>query len=160
MLRGEDIVLRPLQESDLYFLESIENNKKNWQFGSERKHFNRQELFDYIANAKTDIKLAKQYRFVIDLNSVPIGFIDLFDYTLTSAGIGVIISKDHRNKGFAKEALNLITHYGFNLLKLRKLYCSIVKDNVSSTKLFTSCGFKLEKEVMNLQSFVKFAKSL
>ena len=159
MLKGKKIVLRPLQESDLDFLERIENNKKNWQFGSEKKQFNKKELLDYIANAKTDIKLAEQYRFVIVLNSVPIGFIDLFDYTIDSAGVGVIISKDHRNKGFAKEALNLISHYGFNILKLQKLYCSIVQDNLFSTKLFTSCRFDLEKEANNLQYFVKFAAS-
>jgi diamine N-acetyltransferase len=158
MLRGGDIVLRPLQESDLDFLESIENNKGNWQFGSERKHFNRQELFDYIANAKTDIKLAKQYRFVIDLNSVPIGFIDLFDYTLTSAGVGVIISKNYRNKGFAKEALNLISDYAFKFLNLKKINCSIKKDNLFSDQLFTSCGFVFLREVKRLRYFVKLAK--
>ena len=157
MLKGKNIVLRPLQDSDLYFLEKIENNKENWQFGSEQKQYSKQELLDYIANAKTDIKVAKQYRFVIDLNNVPIGFIDLFDYTADSAGVGVIVSKDYRNKGFAKEALTLITNYGFNLLKFQKLYCSIVKDNLSSTKLFTSCGFELEKRVKNLQYFAKFA---
>ena len=159
MLKGKNIVLRPLQDSDLYFLEEIENNKENWQFGSEQKQYSKQELLDYLANAKTDIKVAKQYRFVIDLNNVPIGFIDLFDYTVDSAGVGVIISKDYRNKGFAKEALTLITNYGFNLLKFQKLYCSIVKDNLSSTKLFTSCGFELEKRVKNLQYFAKFAIS-
>ena len=159
MLKGKEIVLRPLQNSDLDFLEKIENNKENWQFGSEQKQYSKQELLDYIANAKTDIKVAKQYRFVIDLNRVPIGFIDLFDYTVDSAGVGVIISKDYRNKGFAKEALTLITNYGFNILKFQKLYCSIVKDNFSSTKLFTSCGFELEKRGKNLQYFAKFAIS-
>ena len=158
MLRGGDIVLRPLQESDLDFLESIENNKGNWQFGSERKHFNRQELFDYIANAKTDIKLAKQYRFVIDLNSVPIGFIDLFDYTLTSAGVGVIISKNYRNKGFAKEALNLISDYAFKFLNLKKIHCSIKKDNLFSNQLFTSCGFVFLMHNNQFKYFVKLAE--
>jgi len=158
MLRGGDIVLRPLQESDLDFLESIENNKGNWQFGSERKHFNRQELFDYIANAKTDIKLAKQYRFVIDLNSVPIGFIDLFDYTLTSAGVGVIISKNYRNKGFAKEALNLISDYAFKFLNLKKIHCSIKKDNLISNQLFISCGFVFLMHNNQFKYFVKLAE--
>ena len=158
MLRGGDIVLRPLQESDLDFLESIENNKGNWQFGSERKHFNRQELFDYIANAKTDIKLAKQYRFVIDLNSVPIGFIDLFDYTLTSAGVGVIISKNYRNKGFAKEALNLISDYAFKFLNLKKIHCSIKKDNLISNQLFISCGFVFLMHNKQFKYFVKLAE--
>ena len=158
MLRGKDIVLRPLQESDLDFLEKIENNKENWQFGSERKHFNRQELFDYIANAKTDIKLAKQYRFVIDLNSVPIGFIDLFDYTLTSAGVGVIISKNYRNKGFAKEALILISDYAFKFLNLKEIHCSIQKDNLFSNQLFTSCGFVFLMHNNQFKYFVKLAE--
>ena len=159
MLNGKNIILRPLQDSDLYFLERIENNKEYWQFGSEKKQFDKKELLDYIANAKTDIKVAKQYRFVIDIKNTPIGFIDLFDYTTDSAAIGVIISKDHRNKGFAKEALNLIVHYGFNTLKLQKLHCSIVIDNLFSTRLFTSCAFELKKETKDLQYFTKLAKN-
>jgi diamine N-acetyltransferase len=159
MLKGKNIVLRPLQESDLHFLERIENNKENWQFGSEKKQFNRKELLDYIANAETDIKAAKQYRFVIDLNNLPIGFIDLFNYTSASAGVGVIISKEYRNKGFAKEALYLLSDYSFANLNLVKLHCAITKDNLLSIKLFTSCGFELEKKEKELQYFVKLAKN-
>ena len=158
MLKGEKIVLRPLQDSDLDFLERIENNKENWQFGSEQKQFNKEELLDYITNSKTDIKVAKQYRFVIDLNSTAIGFIDLFDYKTNSAGIGVIITENYRNKGFAKEALYLLSDYSFTNLNLVKLHCAITKDNLLSIKLFISCGFELEKEEKELQYFVKLAK--
>ena len=158
MLSGEDIVLRPLQGSDLDLLMSIENDKENWRFGSEKKEYSKQELTNYISNSKTVIKLAKQYRFVIDLNSVPIGFIDLFDYTLNSAGVGVIISKDNRNKGFAKEALNLISNYAFKFLKVHKINCSIQKDNLFSNQLFNSCGFVFLREVKKLRYFIKLAK--
>mgnify|MGYP000857555632 CR=1 FL=1 len=119
MLKGRSIVLRPLQKTDLDFLFEVENNTENWQFGSEQRQYNKQELSDYILNSKTDITLAKQYRFVIDLDSIPIGFIDLFDYTTDSAGVGVIITKDYRNKGFAKEALNLLTEYAFVILDIK-----------------------------------------
>ena len=159
MLKGKNIILRSLQNSDLDFLFEIENNTENWQFGSEKKEYNKQELLDYIANAKTDITVAKQYRFVIDLNSTPIGFIDLFDYTTDSAGVGVIITKDYRNKGFAKEALNLLTDYAFVILDITQLYCSITKDNLRSIKLFTSCGFESKREKKGLQYFVKLAKN-
>ena len=158
MLSGENIVLRPLQDSDLDLLMSIENDKENWLFGSEKKEYSKQELTNYISNAKTVIKLAKQYRFVIDLNSVPIGFIDLFDYTLNSAGVGVIISKDYRNKGFAKEALNLISDYAFKFLNLKEIHCSIQKDNLFSNQLFNSCGFVFLREVKKLRYFIKLAK--
>lgn len=158
MLKGEEIVLRPLEVLDLDFLEKIENDKENWQFGSERKEYSRKDLEHYITNAKTDIKLAKQYRFVIDLKGVLIGFIDLFDYTIKSAGIGIIIIKEYRNQGFAKEALNLLIDYGFFVLNLSQLHVSVAKDNVDSIKLFSSCKFVFEREKEDLLYFVKLAK--
>ena len=158
MLKGKNIVLRPLKDSDFYFLKRSENNTDNWQFGSERKEYSDKELSAYIANATTDIKVAKQYRFVIDLNSIPIGFIDLFDYTANSAGVGVIITENYRNKGFAKQALLLLMDYAFTTINLFKLHCNIAKDNLASIKLFTSCDFDLEKEEKELQYFVKLVK--
>ena len=158
MLKGKNIVLRLLKNSDFYFLKRMENNTDNWQFGSERKEYSDKELSNYIGNSKTDIKVAKQYRFVIDLNSTPIGLIDLFDYTIDSAGVGVIIAEKYRNKGFAKEALNLLADYAFVILDITQLYCSITKDNLESIKLFTSCGFELEREEKELQYFVRISK--
>lgn len=157
MLKGENIVLRPLQDSDLDFLRRIENNTDNWKFGSERKKYSKKELISYIIDSKTDIKIAKQYRFVIDLNSTPIGFIDLFDYTVNSAGVGVIITENYRNKGFAKEALCLLSDYSFEHLNLVKLHCKIAKDNLESIKLFSSCGFELENKEKELKYFIKLA---
>ena len=159
MLKGRNIVLRPLQKTDLDFLFEIENNIENWQFGSEKKKYNKQELLDYITNAKTDISLAKQYRFVIDLNSTPIGFIDLFNYTNDSAGMGVIITEKYRKKGFAKEALNLLTDYAFIILDINQLHATVTKDNLASIKLFTSCGFEHRRELKDLQYFVKLAEN-
>ena len=158
MLKGKNIALRPLQNSDFDFLKRIENNTDNWQFGSESKEYSDIQLSVYIANATTEITVAKQYRLVIDLNSTPIGLIDLFDYTIDSAGVGVIISENYRNKGFAKEALYLLTDYSFSNLKLDKLHCAIKKDNLPSIKLFKSCGFEFESEEKELQYFVKLAK--
>ena len=158
MLKGKNIVLRPLQNSDFDFLKRIENNTDNWQFGSEKKDYSDKELSDYITNSTTDIKVAKQYRFVIDLNSTPIGFIDLFDYTADSAGVGVIIAENYRNKGFAKEALHLLGEHAFTTINVFKLHCNIAKDNLLSIKLFTSCGFELERQEKELQYFVKLAK--
>ena len=159
MLETDKIVLRPLRDADLSFLEKVENDKENWQFGSEQKQYSKQELVDYIANARRDIKIAKQYRFVIDLNSTPIGFIDLFNYANDSAGMGVIITEKYRKNGFAKEALNLLTDYAFIILDINQLHATIKKDNLASIKLFTSCGFERRKELKDLQYFVKLAEN-
>ena len=160
MLRGENILLRSLQYSDLDFLEKVENNKEYWQFGNDFKQYSRNDLAEYISNATTDIKFSKQYRFVIDLNSTPIGFIDLFDYKIESAGVGIIIVEDYRNKGFANEALNLLVEYAFFVLHVEKVYSKVKKDNLASIKLFTGCKFVLEKEKSDFQYFVKLAQKI
>lgn len=146
MLKEKNITLRSLILNDLDFLYSIENNSKNWQYGSEEKHFSKEALVSYINNANEDIGTAKQYRFVIDYQNNPIGFIDLFDYTINSAGVGIIIDKKYRERGFAKEALILLIEYTRNTLKIEKLHCNIQNNNIASINLFTSCGFNLQKE--------------
>lgn len=158
MLKGNKILLRPLELSDLNFLFEVENNTDNWKYGTENKQYTKEELKNYISNAKQDIANAGQYRFVIDFRNTPIGFIDLFDYTTNSAGVGVIIAKNYRNKGFAKEALCLLSEYSFDSLNIVKLRCNIAKDNLESIKLFYSCDFKLEKNDQEMLNFVKLAK--
>ena len=158
MLKGNNILLRSLKVSDLNFLFEVENNTNNWKYGAENKQYTKEELTNYIANAKQDIATAGQFRFVIDWENTPIGFIDLFDYTTNSAGVGVIIAKNYRRRGYAKEALHLLSIYSFETLNLKKLDCNIEKDNLRSIKLFTSCNFELEREKKELQYFVKLAK--
>ena len=153
-------MLRSLQYSDLDFLETIENNKEYWQFGSESKQYSRHDLAEYIANATTEIKFAKQYRFVIDLNSIPIGFVDLFDYEIESARVGIIIAEDYRKKGYANEALNLLVEYAFLVLDVKKLYSKVKIDNLASIKLFTGCRFALEREKSDFRYFIKLAKKI
>lgn len=159
MLEAEKIVLRPLQNSDLGFLKKIENNKENWQFGSEGKEYSKLELVDYIANARIDISISKQYRFVIESGMESIGFIDLFDYTPNSAGIGIIISRFHRNQGFGRQALILLINYAFNSLNLSRLHCVIREDNLASIRLFNSCGFEFDTQKEELQYFIKLAEN-
>ena len=158
MLKGSNILLRPLKVSDLNFLFEIENNTDNWKYGTENKQYTKEELTNYIANAKQDIATAGQFRFVIDLENTPIGFIDLFDYTANSAGVGIIIAKNYRRRGFAKEVLKLLSIYSFETLNLKRLDCNIEKDNLRSIKLFTSCSFELEKEEKELLYFIKLAE--
>ena len=157
MLKGNKILLRPLIYSDLNFLKSIENNIDNWHFGSEEKKFSNDELINYIENAKINIKIAKQYRFVIEYNYSPVGFIDLYNYKNKSVEIGIIISEKYRNRGFAKESLFLILDYSLNNLGLKKISATISSENLLSLMLFKSCGFKIHKKENNLIHFYKLA---
>lgn len=154
MLKGKNISLRNLKESDIDFLQKIENNPTLWEFGSEQKIYTKQELLSYIKNSKTPLKTAKQYRFVVDYNNTPIGFVDLFNYKKKSASVGIIINEKHQNKGFAKESLKLLSDYCFNVFGLNQLSCSVGKDNVKSNKLFLSASYKFLKEENKLNFYI------
>ena len=142
MLVGENILLRSLLDFDIDFLYSIENDKSLWKFGSENTYFDRFTLENYIRNAQQDIKKSKQFRFVIQHKDIPIGFIDLFDYSKSSAGVGIIIIDKYQNMGFGTESLSLLINYSRDVLKLTELFCNIKEDNAKSISLFTSFGFK------------------
>ena len=157
MLKGKKILLRSLTYSDLNFLKSIENNIDNWHFGSEEKKFSNDELTNYIENAKIDIKIAKQYRFVIVYKCSPVGFIDLYNYKNKSVEIGIIISEKYRNRGFAKESLFLILDYSLKNLGINKISATISSENLLSLMLFNSCGFKIHKTENNMIHFYKLA---
>ena len=154
MLIGEHIVLRNLVFDDLDFLYNIENNEELWKYGSERKKISKKKLIDYISNSNIDISIANQFRFVIDLLNQPIGFIDLFNYKIHQVEVGIIIDQPFRRKGYAKEALNLISIYAFEVLKSDQLLCKINIKNQSSISLFSSCGFKLFTENKICKTFI------
>jgi diamine N-acetyltransferase len=77
--------------------------------------------------------------------AITIGCIDLFEFDQYNqrAGVGILIAEtENRNNGYAKEALNLLINYCFEVMNFRQLYCHIPVDNKVSLNLFSSCGFE------------------
>jgi diamine N-acetyltransferase len=150
MLKIKKIKLRTLLPTDLEFLQKIENDRSLWEYGSDRKIFTKKELTNYIRNSSEKIQKAKQFRFVVDYNNTPVGFVDLFGYKDSSAGVGIIIDKEYQKRGFASESLRLLIDYSLEDLKLKNLHCKISKSNLRSIQLFTNFGFNFTKEKDNL----------
>jgi diamine N-acetyltransferase len=159
ILKGNRIILRALEPSDVDLLYSWENNSSIWPVSNTLVPFSRFVLEKYIADAHMDIFQAKQLRLMIDHTSVhpteTIGAIDLFDFDPMHkrAGIGILLCEErYRNKGFASEALELLIDYSFTVLQLHQLFCFIDFDNKPSLKLFDKFGFRItgEKKDWNL----------
>ena len=140
--------------SDAGLLYKWENDKTNWQVSGTKKTFTKKEIKDFISNQK-DIYLDKQLRLMIELSPLlkgvqgdVIGCIDLFNFNERNltAGIGILIDKKHRKKGYASDALSLLIVYSFEILNLRKLICNISADNKASMKLFQKHNFKITEK--------------
>ena len=144
MLKEKEISLRTLESTDLDFLLNLENDRTLWKVSGTTKPFSEKELSNYISNAKQDIAISEQFRFVIDMNGIAVGCIDLYEYNWVkqTAGVGIVILKKYRRKGFAKQALVSLIKYAWNELRLKQLHAGIFLDNNSSLSLFKSVGFQ------------------
>src|SRR6218665_468737 len=146
-LKNQYISLRSIDPSDIDVLYNWENDTDNWQVSNTQTPFSRFVLEKYITSSHEDIYTAKQLRLIIcDHENKPIGCIDLFDFDPNHlrAGIGILVAdKSDRRKGYASEALKLLTDYCFTSLNLNQLYCNITTDNEASILLFQKHGFQI-----------------
>ena len=145
-LQGNLINLRIIKLEDLAFLYSLENNESLWELSQTQKPFSKEVLSSYLETAQKDIKEIKQLRLMItSKTNEPMGFIDLFDYDAHNkrAGVSIVLIDKHRQKGYGKEALNLLVNYSFTELHLHQLYSNILEGNKASFHLFKSVGFEI-----------------
>ena len=148
MLVSAEIKLRTLKDTDLDFLFSLENDKSLWAVSGTTESFSLVQLANYISHAKQDIAIAEQFRFVIDWQGKAIGCIDLYEYNFKkkNAGVGIVILKEYRRKGFAKQSLTLLIKYAWEKLHLKQLHTGIFSDNKASLALFQSVGFEMVRQ--------------
>ena len=138
------INLRALELDDLEFLFEIENNRNLWKISHTILPFSKYYLEKYVKESNLDIFSEKQFRFVISLeNKHPIGLIDLFDFDPVShrAGIGIVIDKKYRKKGYALESIKLIEDISKKDLQIHQLYVNVGIDNKISLDLFNKLGY-------------------
>ncbi len=159
MISSEKIVLRAPEPEDVDFLYQLENDEKLWHVSQTFRPFSRFEMEQYVLMAEKDPYESHQVRFMIDLKSGDtIGTVDLFEIDPYNkrAGVGIVIVEDFRERGFAYEALKLVTSYCFDQLNLHQLYCNIEVDNTVSIELFKKAGFEVSglKKDWNLKNSV------
>lgn len=146
-LKAEHIFLRAIEPSDIDLIYEWENDTENWIVSNTQTPFSRFVLEQYITSAHEDIYTAKQLRLIICTNdNKAIGSIDLFDFDANNlrAGIGILIGdKSERKKGYASEAIKVLTNYCFTSLNLNQLYCNITTDNEESILLFQKHNFQI-----------------
>ena len=150
-LVNKEISLRALEPEDLELLYLWENDTGIWHLSNTLVPLSKYVLKKYLENALLDIYELKQLRLIIQHNKSGhgIGAIDLFDFDPfhRRAGIGILIAaKEERRKGYAKEALETLMNYCFQVLQLHQLYCHIASTNKESLGLFQGAGFQLVGE--------------
>lgn len=145
-LKGTRISLRALEPSDLELLYQWENDTEIWSISETMSPISKYILKKYLDTVHKDIYETRQQRLMIQKNegNTPLGTIDLYDFDPIHrrAAVGILIAdKEERKKGYAREALDLLSVYCREILKLHQLYCYVREDNTSSLELFIQSGF-------------------
>jgi diamine N-acetyltransferase len=139
--------LRAIEIDDCNIIFGWENDKDLWNVTETQRPFSYHAIKNYVETAQNeDIYTAKQIRLMIDLENdkEPVGCVDLYDFEPRNsrAGIGILIDKKFKGKGYATQALTMLTQYAFNVLNIHNLYAFVPCDNESSLHLFVKIGFE------------------
>jgi ribosomal-protein-alanine N-acetyltransferase len=150
VIKGENIVLRPLSKAD------IENRVKWFNDPDVRKtliineRFKLEKTIQWFEKIQSD---DSRLEFVIEtLQKVPIGIIGLagINRTHKTAEIYIVIGqKEFWGKGVMLEAECLLIDRAFNSLGLEKIWAEIRSDNVASIITMKKIGFEIEGTLRN-----------
>jgi diamine N-acetyltransferase len=141
------IRFRALEPDDIDLLYEWENDAEIWEVSNTYEPFSKYILAKYIKDSQRDIYESKQVRMIIEtLEGKAVGAIDLFDFDPFHfrAGVGILIHDEKdRRMGYANDALQLLSNYAGNYLRLHQLFANITADNLASIQLFKNNGFEL-----------------
>jgi diamine N-acetyltransferase len=141
-IEGKKVTLRSPLESDITLMHQWEINDASIENKSPDYH----DVASFI-NRQDTLIINNQQRWCIIENKsqLPIGCIDMYDYDVfhAKAAVGILIaSNEHRNKGYATDALHLLQHLAFKHFALHQLYAYIGLHNEASFKLFQKSGYE------------------
>lgn len=143
-LHTETIRLRAPEPEDIDEMLFYENDKDLWENSCATGPYSRYQLKKYIAENQNNLFADGQLRFMIEHVSGKIaGIVDVFSFDARHqrAEIGIVIKKEFRRQGIARDALCLLERHCFQLLGIHQLYAYIRTDNAPCLHLFTKLGY-------------------
>lgn len=151
MLENETHRLRAMEPEDTDLLFAIENDSKEWWIGATMNPIGRAALHNFAAG-QHDLWRDLQLRLMIETREdspQTVGAVDLYqlDPRNRRAGVGIVISKEHRGKGHALISLELLGQYAFEHLGLHQLWAEIPGTHDASLSVFEAAGFSRSGEL-------------
>jgi RimJ/RimL family protein N-acetyltransferase len=139
-LEGESVRLRPLHESDLAFVTAGVNHPavRSRVGQSVPTTLARERRYVEELDERTD---AVQVLVVADRERVGVVELDPIDREAGVAELAFWVHPDHRRRGYAREAVELVVGYAFDELRLHKVTASAFAPNEASRGLLESLGF-------------------
>ena len=145
-------ILRPYKKGDEKSLIENINDKDIYKFTARIPYpYTLKDAKQWINNC---IKSAKKkdkisINFAIDINGEVVGGIGFDPIESHKAEIGYWLGKKHWNKGVVTEAVKLVTKFGFDIIKLKRITAHVFSKNKASACVLEKNGYNLEGVLRN-----------
>jgi RimJ/RimL family protein N-acetyltransferase len=148
-LNGERIKLRKLKFSDVKDIYGNVKDKEVVRWTLRIPYpYPKDGAKKFIRKTRRNIKKKKSYELGIVLKEADkiIGIVGLtnIDYKNKNAELGYWLGKKYWNKGLMTEAVKLMLWFGFEKLKLHRVYTKSFEENSASRRVMEKSGLKLE----------------
>jgi len=143
MLRGERVVLRPVEKDDLKKLHDLRSNVELEMLAGGA--WEPRPLAAYEKEFEKDLDSHEKGNFLIEVDGNVIGEIGLHDWRNRRAGsasFGVgILDPNYLGKGYGREAINLLLDWSFRIMNYRRIHLQTLASNERAVRCYRSCGF-------------------
>lgn len=148
-IKGERIDLRTVEKEDIPFLKRNINDPKVRKDLGQYKPYNRKKEEEFVENVASEKDDQIHLLITHSEDEERIGMISLFKINKNSgnAEIGLWITPEHQEEGYGTEATELIVQYGFDELRMHRLYARVFDDNPKSINIWERLNFKKEGEM-------------
>lgn len=141
--RGDAVTLRPLEESDAEFVQTLVNDP---EVRSGTGHNAPTTLTDERESIETLRESDEWTPFLVTAGGERVGVTGMRNVreSAGNAEVGYFYHPDAWGKGYATDALECLVGYAFDERRLHKLYALLYADNDASRRVLEKAGFRKE----------------
>lgn len=148
-MKTDRLYLRDFQEDDwgaVHKYASLEQVSRNQPWGPNTIEETKAFVEEALADSKKTPRTRYIFAIVLKEHEELIGAVEINIRSAAnkSGEIGYIVNPDHWGKGVATEAASLMIGFGFNGLKLHRIYATCAPGNEGSLKVLEKLGMHFE----------------
>jgi RimJ/RimL family protein N-acetyltransferase len=147
IIKSKEFILRPFRKGDEKSLAENINNKNIYRNTLSIPYpYTLKNAQEWVMKSLKEAKKKKPARisFVIEINGGVAGSVGLSKIEGHKAEIGYWLAEKYWGRGIMTKAVKLVTKFGFDKLKLKRIYAHVFSFNKASKRVLEKAGYKFE----------------
>ncbi|MDD5527444.1 MAG: GNAT family protein [Patescibacteria group bacterium] len=148
LIKGKKINLRQLKKNDDKSLFKYANDRMICRYTTVPYPYTLKIAQSFIKKTCKNLKIGESYDLgMADSESgeiIGMAALRIKDKKAKIAEIGYWLGRKHWSRGITSEAAAIMLNFGFEKLKLNRIYAKVMKPNIGSIRILEKHGFKLE----------------